>query len=211
RLNLLAGCATMCVALVGACQRADVGMTTLAPRVVARTTSAPAPLSTPTPAPAPLKLPLVAPRIIINKGRRELALYSAGRLVKTYRVALGLSPADDKERQCDRRTPEGEFYVCAKNAQSQFYLSLGLSYPNAEDATRGLRSGLITQAQHDRIVRAIRRRRQPPWDTALGGEVMLHGGGTDSDWTWGCIALANADIKELFDNIPNGTTVIIEH
>jgi L,D-peptidoglycan transpeptidase YkuD (ErfK/YbiS/YcfS/YnhG family) len=74
-----------------------------------------------------------------------------------------------------------------------------------------LRAGLITRAQRDRIVRAISRKERPPWDTALGGEIFLHGGGTGSDWTWGCVALANADIKELFDAIPLGTPVRIEH
>jgi murein L,D-transpeptidase YafK len=162
-------------------------------------------------APAPLKLPLVAPKIVIGKSKRQLELYAGGAVVRTYRVALGLSPADDKVRVRDYRTPEGEFYVCLKNPKSQFYLSLGLSYPNEEDAARGLRDGLITRAQHDRIVRAVSRRQRPPWDTTLGGAIMIHGGGTSSDWTWGCVALADADIKELFDAVPLGTPVRIEH
>ena len=170
-----------------------------------------APAPSPSPTPAPLKLPLVAPSIVISKSNRQLELSAGGRVIRTYRIALGLSPTDDKEREGDRRTPEGEFYVCMKNARSQFYLSLGLSYPNAEDAARGLSAGLITQAEHDRIVRAVGRRQKPPWDTALGGAIMLHGGGTASDWTWGCVALADADIKELFDAIPLGTPVRIEH
>ncbi|MCA1632003.1 MAG: L,D-transpeptidase family protein, partial [Acidobacteria bacterium] len=84
----------------------------------------------------PLKLPLVSPRVRISKGARRLLLYSDGRVVREYRVALGKNPADDKERQGGYRTPEGEFYVCVKNAASKFYLSLGLSYPNREDAER---------------------------------------------------------------------------
>lgn len=215
RLNALsASCAALCVALVlGACQRAEVS-TALGVLPAARpasASSAPTLAPAPTPTPAPLKLPLVAPKLVISKSNRTLELYSGGQVVKTYRVALGRNPTDDKERQGDRRTPEGEFYVCLKNEHSQFYLSLGLSYPNEEDAARGLRDGLITQAQHDRIVRAIRRKQKPPWDTPLGGEIMIHGGGTASDWTWGCIALADADIKELFDALPNGTPVIITH
>ena len=180
--------------------------------VAAKPISAPAPPApTPTPTPASLKLPLVAPRILISKSARRLELYSDGRVVRIYTIALGLNPTDDKERQGDRRTPEGDFYICMKNERSQFYLSLGLSYPNEEAAERGLRAGLITQAQHDAIVRAIQHKQRPPWNTPLGGEVMLHGGGTGTDWTWGCVALANADIKELFDTIPNGTPVRIEH
>ncbi|HVG29328.1 MAG TPA: L,D-transpeptidase [Pyrinomonadaceae bacterium] len=159
----------------------------------------------------PLKLPLVSPRIRISKSGRRLDLYSDGRVVREYRVALGKNASDDKERQGDYRTPEGEFYVCVKNAASKFYLSLGLSYPNREDAERGLRDHLITRAERDRIVRAIERGLRPPWDTALGGEIFIHGGGSASDWTWGCVALDDADVRELFDAVPKGAKVVIEH
>jgi murein L,D-transpeptidase YafK len=157
----------------------------------------------------PLKLPLVNPRIVISKGARRLELYSDGRLVRAYRVALGKNPVGDKERAGDYRTPEGEFYVCVKNASSKFYLSLGLSYPNREDAERGLRDHIITRAVRDRIVAAIDKGSRPPWDTALGGEIFIHGGGSASDWTWGCVALDDADIRELFDAAPPKTPVRI--
>ncbi|MCA1630812.1 MAG: L,D-transpeptidase, partial [Acidobacteria bacterium] len=159
----------------------------------------------------PLKLPLVSPRVRISKGARRLLLYSDGRVVREYRVALGKNPADDKERQGDYRTPEGEFYVCVKNAASKFYLSLGLSYPNREDAERGLRDRLITRRQYERITTATDKGLRPPWDTALGGEIFIHGGGSASDWTWGCVALDDTDVKELFDAVPKGTKVVIEH
>jgi murein L,D-transpeptidase YafK len=118
---------------------------------------------------------------------------------------------EDKVRQGDRRTPEGEFYVFTKNDKSAFYLSLGLSYPNIEDAERGLRDNLISRRQHDAIVRAVNRRATPPQNTALGGDIYIHGNGANSDWTWGCVALENADMKELFDAIPVGTPVEIKH
>jgi hypothetical protein len=159
---------------------------------------------------SPLKLPLVNPRIVVSKSKRRLFLYADGKVVRTYKIALGANPVDDKTRQGDRATPEGDFYICVKNARSNFYLSLGLSYPNAEDAERGLRDKLITRAERDAIVRAVQNKRRPPWNTALGGEIFIHGGGTDGDWTWGCVALANADIKELFDALPLGTSVRIE-
>jgi hypothetical protein len=159
---------------------------------------------------APLRLPLVNPKIVVSKSARRLELHSGGRAVREYRVVLGGDPAGDKEREGDSRTPEGEFYVCVKNERSQFYRSLGLSYPNKEDAERGLRDGLITRAEYDRVVRAISRKRTPPWDTALGGEIYIHGGGTASDWTAGCVALDNADMLELFDSVPVGTPVRIE-
>jgi hypothetical protein len=159
----------------------------------------------------PLKLPLTEPRVVVEKGARRLRLYAGGELLRVRRVALGFEPAGDKVKQGDGRTPEGDFYVCMKNERSRFYLSLGLSYPNEEDAARGLRDGLITKATAAGIVRAVRAGRCPAWNTALGGEIFIHGGGATSDWTLGCVALENPEIKELFDVIPTGTPVRIEH
>ena len=160
---------------------------------------------------ASFKLPLKNPRIVVYKSERRLELYSDGSVVRRYKVGLGLSPVEDKVRQGDRRTPEGEFYVFTKNDKSAFYLSLGLSYPNVEDAERGLRDKLISKRQHDAIVRAIQRRATPPQNTALGGDIYIHGNGAGSDWTWGCVALENADMKELFDAVTVGTPVTIKH
>lgn len=159
---------------------------------------------------SPLKLPLARPRILVEKGARRLTLYAGDEAVRVYRVGLGASPVGDKVRAGDMRTPEGDFYVCVKNERSAFYLSLGISYPDARAAERGLRDGLITRAQHRRIVNAVRRKQTPPWNTALGGEIFIHGRGASSDWTWGCIALEDGDIKELFDSVPVGTPVRIE-
>jgi murein L,D-transpeptidase YafK len=155
--------------------------------------------------------PLVNPKVVVIKSKRLLQLYSNGSLVRTYRVALGLSPVENKLRAGDRRTPEGEFYICLKNSRSQFYLSLGLSYPNREHAERGLREGLITRAQYNQIIDALMRKRTPPQNTRLGGEIFIHGNGSASDWTWGCVALDDRDIRELFDAVPVGTPVTIEH
>jgi hypothetical protein len=158
----------------------------------------------------PLKLPLAEPRVVVEKGARRLRLYAGGEVVRVRRVALGFTPEGDKVRQGDGRTPEGEYKVCMKNPKSNFYLSLGLTYPNAEDAERGLREGLITRAQHKSITRALTSGRCPPWNTALGGEIFIHGGGTGRDWTFGCVALENPEIKELFDTLPAGTPVTIK-
>jgi hypothetical protein len=138
----------------------------------------------------------------------SLRLYVGRHLVKSYPVALGFDPVNDKEKRDDYRTPEGDFYICGKNPNSQFHKSLRLSYPNAEDAARGLRDELIDEKTSKRIVRAIRRKRTPPQNTALGGDIMLHGGGGARDpWTWGCVALDNNDIDELFEWLPLGTAV----
>ncbi len=157
----------------------------------------------------PLKLPVKNPRIIVRKAARKLELYSDDVLLKTYKAGLGLNPVADKKQEGDRCTPEGEFYIFTKNSKSAYYLSLGLSYPNAEDADRGLRDGLITKTECDAIRAAIRKKTMPPQNTKLGGEIYIHGHGAGSDWTWGCVALENEDVRELYDAVSVGTPVSI--
>jgi len=159
---------------------------------------------------APLPNPLKDPRIIVKKAQRRLLVYSNNKLVRTYRIGLGLSPVGDKVRSGDHRTPEGDYYVFTKNDKSAYYLSLGISYPNIVHAERGLRDGLITRAQYDAIVRANKAKKTPPQNTRLGGTIYIHGNGASSDWTWGCVALENEDIRELFNAISVGTPVRIE-
>ncbi|MBA2524520.1 MAG: L,D-transpeptidase [Pyrinomonadaceae bacterium] len=157
-----------------------------------------------------LKLPLQDPRIVILKSQRQLELYSDGAVVRTYRVGLGQNPVDDKQREGDRTTPEGEFYIFIKNPKSAYYLSLGISYPTIEDAERGLRAGLVTRAQRDQIVSAIKKKAAPLQHTALGGLIYIHGNGAGSDWTWGCVALENEDIRELYNWVDIGTPITIK-
>lgn len=158
----------------------------------------------------PLEKPLVDPKIVISKSERRLYLYSKSTVVRSYRIGLGFQPTGHKVREGDGRTPEGEYYVCVKNPNSRYYLSLGLSYPDIGDANRGLRDGLITRRQYDEIVQAINGGRRPPWNTPLGGEIFIHGNGAKSDWTLGCIALENRDVRELYDAVPVGTPVVIQ-
>ena len=161
-------------------------------------------------------------RVTVKKRDRRMVVSCDGEPVKGYFVSLGSSPAGAKRRRNDGRTPEGEYYLCGRNPRSKFHLSLALSYPNAADADLGLRNGLIDGATHRRIARAVRRRRKPPQDTRLGGDIFLHGGGVGQvaqgltgryvhvqDWTWGCIAVRNEDIEELFALLPMGTPVRI--
>jgi murein L,D-transpeptidase YafK len=152
---------------------------------------------------------LIEPEIIIRKKQRVLEVYDRGERFKTFDMVLGFTPAGDKEVEGDGKTPEGEFYVFTKNPESKFHLSLGLSYPSKNDAERGFREGLIPKVEHDEILAAINDRRIPPQKTALGGEIYIHGGGTKSDWTRGCIALSNEDIEELFKLVPIGAKVMI--
>ena len=152
-------------------------------------------------------------RILIKKSERKLYLYETTggkeRLRKTYQIALGNTPTGHKRQQGDGRTPEGEYYITHKNPKSNFYLSLGVSYPNISDADEGLKNGLITKAQHKEIISAINSKSKPPQSTKLGGDIFIHGGGKGSDWTLGCVALENEDIKELFDLLPVKTPVKI--
>jgi murein L,D-transpeptidase YafK len=157
-----------------------------------------------------LTLPLKDPRIVVFKKERRLDLYSDEKIVRTYKVGLGFSPVADKVREGDGATPEGDFYIFVKNSKSAYYLSLGVSYPNVEDAERGLRSKLITRAQYQSIVDANKKKTAPPQYTNLGGLIYIHGNGAGSDWTWGCVALENEQMKELYDAVAVGTPVTIK-
>ena len=151
------------------------------------------------------------PRVVIHKARRELWLYEGETFLKLYPVALGTNPVEDKRKEGDGCTPEGDFYVCTRNERSRYHLFLGLSYPNSEDAERGKESGLISNVEYNRIRETNDAKGRPPWDTRLGGEIGIHGGGTASDWTLGCIAMSNEDIEELFMFLDIGSPVTITH
>jgi murein L,D-transpeptidase YafK len=134
-----------------------------------------------------------ADHIIVRKAERKLYLYSGSRLLSSYKVALGLAPVGQKEREHDFRTPEGHYYLARRNTRSDYFLALQVSYPNKDDEMRA---------------------RKNRW--APGGLIMIHGLPntlkhpasyySSSDWTDGCIALSNSDMVEVWmrtqDNIP---------
>jgi murein L,D-transpeptidase YafK len=158
-------------------------------------------------------------RIVIWKSQYTLTLYQGDRPVKTYRAVFGKGFRDgDKEQAGDKRTPEGNFFICTMNPSQRFYKFMGLSYPDPEHAEYGLRKGLITPRQYGKIRKAHDERQQPPWDTRLGGAVGIHGRVLESavpvnqpgaNWTDGCIALDNADIDEIYRIVSLGTPVTI--
>jgi murein L,D-transpeptidase YafK len=148
-------------------------------------------------------------RIVVHKSARKLELYDDDRIVIASGVALGSCPEGSKLAEGDGRTPEGEYFVCAVNPDSRYHLSLCLSYPSAGDAKRGLAEGTISDRQYAEIVAAADAEAMPPQHTALGGEIYIHGGGTDSDWTRGCIALRDDEMRMLFDACKKGTPVTI--
>jgi murein L,D-transpeptidase YafK len=154
--------------------------------------------------------PMVA-KIVVSKSKGLLTAYGGdGRVLKVVPAIVGRQPSGTKEREGDGRTPEGEYVVCFKNPQSRFHLSLGINYPNAEDAERGLAAGAITRAEYDEILGAHASGRIPPWKTALGGEIFIHGAMGERSATAGCVAVSDHAIDELFPQISLGTPVVIE-
>lgn len=149
-----------------------------------------------------------ARRLVITKHAKTLVLFDGEEEVLRIPVVIGQN-AGDKQREGDLATPEGEFYICEKNPASKYHRFLGVSYPNIEDAERGLREKLITQAEYDQIRGAILEKRCPPWKTALGGEVGLHGPCPNVTWTHGCIAMSVEQIERLYDLMEIGDEVTI--
>ncbi|MBA3909534.1 MAG: hypothetical protein C0524_06525 [Rhodobacter sp.] len=133
-------------------------------------------------------------RIVIEKAARRMQLLQDGKPVRSYRIALGFSPAGNKDRQGDGRTPEGEFKVDRRNAESAFHLSIGLDYPKPENRARAAAGGY-----------------------SPGGDIFIHGQPNGlaegfklrGDWTAGCIALTNVEMREIWAVTPIGTPVEI--
>jgi murein L,D-transpeptidase YafK len=172
------------------------------------------PPPTPPPAAPAGPTPSEHVRIEVHKAARALIVYRGGRAERHYRVALGRNSIADKAVEGDEATPLGEFFICAKNPRSKFFLSMCISYPNAEDAERGLAANLITPAEHGAILSALARRSMPPQRTRLGGEIYIHGQpaartAASENWTRGCIALDDPAMRELFDLSSIGTPVLI--
>jgi len=140
---------------------------------------------------------VTADRIVVDKSDRQLLLFANDRLLKTYTIALGSEPVGHKRQEGDGRTPEGDYVIDYRNPQSRYYLSLHVSYPDAEDRERAAGGGV-----------------------SPGGDIFIHGlppkfawigsGHTVSDWTDGCIAVTNDEIEELWRAVPNGTPIVIE-
>lgn len=155
----------------------------------------PAPWPVPAPVP-PLAGPLTGPvdHIVIRKAARQMTAFRDGQALKTYAVALGFAPGGDKTRQGDGRTPEGRFSIDRVNPGSAYHLSLGLDSPRPADRARAAAAGVDP-----------------------GGDIFIHGqpnqrpdGETlPGDWTAGCIAVSDAEIRELYAAARIGTTVEI--
>jgi murein L,D-transpeptidase YafK len=140
--------------------------------------------------------PVKADLVIVHKAARNLQLMHAGRVIASYRVALGRAPDGPKRQAGDGRTPEGVYTLDWRNANSNFHRSLHVSYPREWDDQRAQR-----------------------WGVSPGGEIMVHGlpngvsaervGHPYVDWTDGCIALTNEEIDDIWARVDDGTTIII--
>lgn len=132
--------------------------------------------------------------VVVEKSKRELTIYREGKAIKTYPVALGRVPVGAKTREGDKRTPEGRYLIDYRKADSGYFRTLHISYPNQADIETAAKEG-----------------------AAPGGDVMIHGlrNGLGwigklhrfSDWTLGCVAVTNEEMEELWQAVPEGTPV----
>ena len=144
-------------------------------------------------------------RIVIEKAARRLTVEGSGEeTLFSCPIALGSCPMGPKEREGDAKTPEGVYFVCLKK-RGKYGPSLGISYPNEADAQRNGADMELLSCIRERTAQ----KQRPPWGTALGGEIYIHGGGTEKDWTAGCVALNNNDAETLYVLVPMGTEIVI--
>ncbi len=134
--------------------------------------------------------------ILVLKSKRELLVFNSKVLLKVYHASLGQIPVGPKQFKGDLKTPEGLYHINGRNAKSEAHKNLGISYPNDAQRAYAKKMGRPT-----------------------GGDVKIHGAlngfngdKTDyqgSDWTWGCIAVLDEEIDELFTHVPIGTPINI--
>lgn len=134
-----------------------------------------------------------ADRVVVEKGDRKLHLVRNGEAIRTFDIALGIRPTGDKKFEGDFRTPEGTYLLDIRNPNSEFFLSIHVSYPNGQDIREARSKGLDP-----------------------GGAIMIHGQPntptrsetyySTQDWTNGCIAVSNSDMIDIWlmtaDNTP---------
>lgn len=138
-----------------------------------------------------------ADRIVVSKTDKMMYLFRGDTLLKSYRISMGSHwDQGHKEREGDERTPEGSYLIDWRNPKSSAYLSLHISYPNADDTERARQSNV-----------------------SPGGNVMIHGlpngwGALGTlhrflDWTDGCVGVTNEEMREIWSLTPNGTPIAI--
>ena len=137
------------------------------------------------------------PAIVVSKEEHRVTLYVNGEPVKVYRADMGFNWVADKQSAGDGATPEGRYRIVARKSRSAtlYYKALLLDYPNDEDRQAFARA---------------RQAGELPAGAGIGGLIEIHGeGGRGLDWTRGCVAVANADMDDLFTHVEVGTPVTI--
>lgn len=134
--------------------------------------------------------------LVAQKSARRMMLYDAGELEACWTIGLGFSPVGHKRVEGDGTTPEG-WYQTSDKPWSLFDNAIAVHYPATRDAVAARRDGRIGRRQLKAISAANRRGAVPPQQTAMGGAILIHGGGSSSDWTLGCLALDDDDLLDL--------------
>ena len=137
-----------------------------------------------------------ADKVIIEKGKRRMALLSKGREIRVYKIVLGRSPKGPKTKKGDKKTPEGVYRIISRNRHSRYHLALKISYPNSKDLQHAKQESLNPGG--DIMIHGIK--------NGLGWVGRLH---RLLDWTQGCIAVTNEEMEGIWDLVPIGTTVEI--
>lgn len=134
--------------------------------------------------------------IHVSKSKREMVLLDEKQeVIKKYNIALGFDPLGHKTREGDGKTPEGIYTIGYKNPKSRFFKSLHISYPNATDYA---------------VARTL--------GYKPGGDIVIHGVGNSTrardynyrDWTWGCIAVRDHEMAQIYNMVQAGTPILIE-
>lgn len=160
------------------------------------------------------------PKIIIDRKSYSLSLYNDTTLIKTYRANFGRNVLLTKSRAEDLATPVGEYEICEIDTAYKYDKFLKLNYPNISDITEGLRKGIITQSEFDRLQYELYYEGCPELKTGLGNDIGIQGTGRLNfllknlpfvyNWTDGSIAISNENINEIYPFVKKGTKVVIK-
>lgn len=157
------------------------------------------------------------PWILIDTELGRLAVMKGFKPIRTFEnIAIGRNGASEVRISGDQRTPLGSFEIAWISDSARYTQFFGLNYPNLDVAKRALDENRISTNTFDKIKIALDAGRLPPQDTPLGGNLGIHGlGKSDPDihasfnWTNGCVALTDGQLKELARYVTIGTPVII--
>jgi murein L,D-transpeptidase YafK len=157
--------------------------------------------------------------LLVFKLKEKIGMYITPEETYVFEIASG-SAKGQKEREGDNRTPKGEYYISHSGICSKYGRFLYISYPNFEDALKGLDKGIISQEEFNKIATANKKKLPPP-PTPLGYDILIHSDGeiemgdekvkvsTEFNWTAGCIAVKEKDRDYLYRKVRKGTFVKI--